>query len=291
MTLVETGHSATHPQGRPAAPGRRSRPIRDLLVRRLALGVLSVFIVSVLVYFATLVLPGDAATAILGQSATPQRVAALRAQLGLNQPAVLGYWRWLTGFVSGSFGHSLADGRAVLDVVSPRIVNSTVLVLLTVVVSTLVGVVTGAWAAFRKDRPVDDIMSVIALGASALPEFVVGVFVILVFSVKVFKWFPAVSIIPPGTTILAYPDKLVLPVLTLVIVVTPYVFRMVRAATVETVFNYPGIGLTLVAAVTNRDVPVIQFLVVVLAIIYVVLNILTDTAVLMVTPRRRLPRG
>lgn len=340
MSLIGTEEPKT---ATPPEPGRRPHPIRSLLLRRTPLGVLSVFIVSVLVYFATLVLPGDAATAILGQSATPQRVAALRAQLGLDQPAFLGYWKWLTGFLTGNFGASLADGRAVLDVVSPRIVNSTVLVVVTAVVSTVLGVVTGAWAAFRKDRPIDDILSVLALGASALPEFVVGVFVILIFSVKVFKWFPAVSLIPPGTTILAYPDKLVLPVLTLVIVVTPYVFRMVRAATVEalqsdyaevaelkgvsparlvfrhalpnalaptiqviglnllylaggivlveTVFNYPGIGLTLVAAVTNRDVPVIQFLVVGLAIIYVALNILTDTAVLMVTPRRRLPRG
>jgi peptide/nickel transport system permease protein len=158
----------------------------------------------------------------------------------------------------------------------------------------------------------------------------------------VFAWFPAVSILPEGEQIWDEPNKLVLPVVALVIVVTPSVFRMFRAslieamssdyvevatlkgastsrllfghalpnslaatiqvvglnllylaggiALVETVFQYPGIGLSLVAAITDRDVPVIQFLVVLLAIAYVFLNVATDVAVLLVTPRRRLPR-
>jgi peptide/nickel transport system permease protein len=164
----------------------------------------------------------------------------------------------------------------------------------------------------------------------------------MIFAVTVFTWFPAVSILPVGEHIWDQPTKLVLPVLALVIVVTPYVFRMFRAsliealnsdyvevatlkgastqrllfghalpnalaatiqvvglnllylaggiALVETVFQFPGIGLALVAAITDRDVPMIQFLVVLLAVAYVLLNIATDIAVLLVTPRKRLPR-
>jgi peptide/nickel transport system permease protein len=331
------------PASEAARPAGRPHPIRSLIARRAGLGIVSLFLVSLLVYFATLILPGDAATAILGQSATPERVAALRKQLGLDQSTVAGFWSWLGNFLSGNFGKSLADGRAVTEVVGPRLVNSAVLVVTAAVVSTVLGVLLGAVAARVKDRPLDDVMSVLALAASALPEFVVGVFVTVIFSVKVFHWFPAVSLIPPGETVLHYPDRVVLPVLTLVIVVTPYVFRMVRAATiealssdyaevaelkgvgtarlvlrhalpnalaptiqviglnllylaggivlVETVFNYPGIGTTLVGAVTNRDVPLVQFTVLLLALVYIVVNIATDALVLLVTPRRRLPRS
>jgi peptide/nickel transport system permease protein len=206
----------------------------------------------------------------------------------------------------------------------------------------VLGAVGGVIAAYRRDKPFDDITSVMSLVASALPEFVVGVLVVFVFAVGIVNWFPAVSILPPEQRIWDQPDKLILPTLTLVIVTTPYMYRMVRAAViealnseyaevaelkgvsagrllfrhalpnaiapavqvfglnvlylaggivlVETVFQFPGIGLTLVNAITGRDVPVLQFIVILLAIFYVTLNILTDIIVLLATPRRRAPR-
>jgi peptide/nickel transport system permease protein len=326
-----------------AAPTVRSRrPIVRLLALRIPLGILSVFLVSAIVYLATVILPGDAARAILGQSATPARLAALRHQLGLDHPALQSYWDWLTNFLSGHYGNSLASQVPVTTIVKPAILNSAVLVLVTSVVSTILGVVSGVTAAHRKDTVVDHVGSVLALVANAIPEFVVGVFTVIVFSVGVFQWFPAVSILPPGEHIWDQPEKLVLPTLTLVIVVTPYMFRMVRASViealrsdyaevaelkgvsntrllylhalpnamppavqvfglnllylaggivlVETVFQYPGVGLTLVNAISDRDVPVIQFLVVLLATFYVFLNIATDAVVLLLTPRRRVSR-
>lgn len=335
-TLEATGAIATKPKGRAA------HPIRSVLVSRLVTGVVSVFIISIVVYAATLVLPGDAATAILGQQATPQRLAELRAQLHLDQSPVSGYLSWISSALHGDFGTSLTQGGRVWDLMAPRLANSIVLIVVTAIISTILGVLLGMWAAARRDSWVDHSLSVTALVASALPEFVVAVFVVMIFGVTVFTWFPAVSILPEGEHIWNEPNKLVLPVVALVIVVTPYVFRMFRAALiealssdyvevatlkgastsrllfghalpnslaatiqvvglnllylaggialVETVFQYPGIGLALVAAITDRDVPVIQFLVVLLAIAYVFLNIVTDVAVLLVTPRRRLPR-
>jgi peptide/nickel transport system permease protein len=289
-----------------------------------------------------LVLPGDAATAILGQQATPERLVELRHQLHLDQSAIGGYLSWANAALHGDFGTSLTQGAPVWDLMVPRLANSIVLIVATAIISTVLGVLLGMWAAARRDSWVDHSLSVTALVASSLPEFVVAVFVVMVFAVTVFAWFPAVSILPEGEHIWNEPSKLVLPVVALVIVVTPYVFRMFRAslieamssdyvevatlkgasttrllfghalpnslaatiqviglillylaggiALVETVFQYPGIGLSLVGSITDRDVPVIQFLVVLLAIAYVFLNVATDVAVLLVTPRRRLPR-
>jgi peptide/nickel transport system permease protein len=208
--------------------------------------------------------------------------------------------------------------------------------------STIIGVVLGALAAARRDKILDNTVSIVSLVASALPEFTVGVFVVLFLAFKLPTGLPALSILPAGASILDQSNKLVLPVVTLTIVCTPYVFRMTRAAVidalvsdyaevarlkgvserrlvfrhalpnalapiiqvvglnllylaggivlVESVFQFPGIGLALVSAVTSRDVPVIQFLVLLLAVFYVVVNILTDLAVLLVTPRKRRPR-
>lgn len=321
------------------AGARAGHPVRSMLMWRVPLGLLSVVLVGILTYLATRVLPGDAAEAVLGQYATPAALASLRADLGLNQSVLSGLLSWFGNFAAGRYGDSLATHQPVTDLVLPRLANSAVLVVVVALVSTVVGVVVGVTAAHRRDSIFDDATSVVALVVSALPEFVVGVLVIFVFSVGILNWFPSVSIIPPDQRIWDQPSKLVLPALTLVIVTTPYMFRMVRAAMiealtsdyaevaqlkgantarllfrhalpnaiapgiqvfglnllylaggivlVETVFQYPGIGLTLADAVRTRDVSVLQFIVVLLAIFYVLLNILTDLLVLLTTPRRR----
>ena len=340
MSLTPT---ATLPEGveKPLNAPKRDHPVWSLVWRRGLLGVVSVIIVAVIVYFATLVLPGDAATSILGNQATPARIAALRHQLGLDKSVVNGFLSWITGLLHGDFGTSLTTRQPVGSLIGPRIENSAVLVVLASLLSTIIGVVLGALAAARRDKWLDNTMSVGALAASSLPEFTVGVFVVVILAVKLSLGLPALSILS-GSSILNEPIKIVLPLVTLVIVTTPYVFRMTRAAVidalisdyaevarlkgvsnrrlifrhalpnsfapifqviglnllylaggivlVETVFQYPGIGLALVSAVTSRDVPVLQFLVVVLSVFYVVMNLLTDVAVLLATPRKRYPR-
>jgi peptide/nickel transport system permease protein len=304
---------------------------------------MTIVLIAILVYAATTVLPGDAATAILGQQATPARVHLLRDQLGLNAPVITRFLHWAGQALQGNFGNSLSLQAPVTSLVGVRMANSAILVGLVAVISTILGVVSGVFAAFRRDGVFDTVGSVIALIASSLPEFVVAIFVVMFLGVNVFQIFPAISLLPPGASILTAPNKLIMPVITLVIVVTPYVFRMSRGAMiealdgdyvefakmkgvplrrilfhhalpnalapviqvvglnllylaggivlVETVFDYPGIGQLLVSSIQNRDVPMIQFIVLALAVFYVVLNVVTDVGVLLVTPRKRFPRS
>ncbi len=333
--------------------GLATRPILSMVLRRLALGVLTIIMIAIIVYAATTVLPGDAATAILGHDATPKRIEKLRLELGLDEPLLTRFWHWATNAIHLDFGNSLGEAapatsrgtvasNSVTSLAAERIENSAVLVLISAVISTVIGLLTGVYAAYRRDGFFDTVGSVLSLVASALPEFVVAIFCVLIFATGVFTWFPAISVLEPGVSILSEPEKLVLPVLALVIVVTPYMFRMTRGAMiealdsdyvefarlkgastsrialrhalpnalapiiqvvglnllflaggivlVETIFSYPGIGLMLVNAINGRDVPEIQYIVILLAVFYVLLNIVTDICVLLVTPRRRYPR-
>ena len=229
VSQVISATSADPPERRRAA-----HPATKLLMWRLPLGVASVVVVSVFTYLATRVLPGNAAEAILGQQATPASLARLDKQLGLNQSTLGGLTHWAGDFLSGHFGTSLSNGRTVTGVVLPQLVNSAVLVIVVALASTVLGVVAGVFAAHRRDGKFDDVASVLSLIASALPEFVIGVLVVFVFSVGVLHWFPAVSILAPGQRIWNQPEQdCAACARPLVIVTTPYMFRMVRAAMIE----------------------------------------------------------
>jgi len=332
---------------------RTAHPIRHLVIVRAAYGVLTLVLVSVIVFAATQVLPGNAAYAVLGHTATPASLHALENELGLNESPVTQYWHWVTGVVHGDLGNSLVAGgsglggggaakQSVSSLVGPRLVNSGFLVLLAGLVSTLIGVALGLWAALRRDKFSDHALSVGLLAVAALPEFVVGIVLVLVFASLVFHVLPGVSVLGPSQRPWDHLNLLVLPVATLTLVTVPYTFRMVRAATIEAlesdyvemarlkglserrvllrhalpnavaptiqviglnflylaggivvvefVFAYPGIGQGLVNAVSDRDIPTIQFIVLVLAAFYVAMNILTDVIALAASPRRRFAR-
>jgi peptide/nickel transport system permease protein len=329
-------------QAQQAAASGDGHPIARLVRRRVAIGVLTLFLVSVVVFLATEVLPGNAAYAILGRNANPARVRALENALHLNRGLLDQYWVWISGLFTGNLGHSLVNGMPVWSYVEPRIVNSAVLVFVTGAIGSLLGVVLGAIAALRKDGWFDHVTSVVMLAVTSLPEFVIAIALIILLSTVVWHVLPAVSLLPPGSYAWDQPQLLVLPVATLVIVIVPYTMRMMRAAMVEAlesdyvemarlkgvpewrtvllhalpnaiaptiqviglgflylaggvvvveyVFNFPGIGQGLVYAVNARDIPVIQFIVLVLAAFYVVMNIVTDVIALMATPRRRIAR-
>ena len=313
-----------------------------MVIVRICLGLITIFAVSVVIFLATQALPGNAAYAVLGHSATPQRLKALEDQLHLNRSLPSQYGSWISGVLRGNFGTSLANGESVSSLIGPRLVNSAVLVIGAGLIGTLFAGILGLIAAARRDKLFDHIASVIALTVTALPEFVVAIAVVIVFSVNVFHIFPAVSVIPPGTSPLSDLSALVLPIATLALVIAPYIFRMMRGAMIEAlesdyvemaelkgisrkrvllvhalpnslppviqvvglnllylaggivvveyVFNYPGIGAALVDAVSNRDIPTIQFIVLVLAAFYVFVNITTDVVALLASPRRRAAR-
>jgi peptide/nickel transport system permease protein len=340
MVSPELAPDAGVPRAAVARTRSPWRDIRALVARRIALGVVTLLVVSIVVFAATQVLPGNAAYAVLGHAATPQAIRALEKEMGLDRSAVSQYWSWFSGLFRGDLGKSLANGESVGSLIGPRLENSAFLVALSGILGTLIGVLLGLWAALRRDKPVDHVLSVTLLALTSLPEFVVGIVLVLVLAAVVFHLLPAVSVINPGQAPWDSLKLLILPAATLIVVTVPYLFRMVRAATIEAleseyvemarlnglsplrvllrhalpnaiaptiqviglnflylaggivvvefVFDYPGIGQGLVDAVSDRDIPIIQFTVLVLAAFYVFMNIVTDVIALLATPRRLL---
>jgi peptide/nickel transport system permease protein len=239
-----------------------------LLLRRIGLGLLTLWLVSLIVFAAVLALPGDAATAILGKEATPDRVAALRDQLHLNDSVISQYFQWLGGLLTGDLGTSAATQEPVSDLLSARVGNSVFLVLVASVVALPLSLQIGVWTAMRRDRAADHITSTVTLVLAALPEFVIAIALVLLFATSVFHVLPAVSLLPPGTHAWEDPDVVVLPAATLVLAVTPYISRIMRGSMVEvleseyvTMARLKGLPERTVIwrhAVPNAIVPAIQ---------------------------------
>jgi peptide/nickel transport system permease protein len=210
------------------------RGISGFILRRLLLGLLTLFLVSLVVFAATQALPSDPARAILGRTATPESLKALREQLNLNHSVVSQYTHWLGGIFTGDLGNSLAArGEPVTKVLGKRLENSAVLVLLAAVISIPLSILLGVISARRRDGPLDHTMSLVLLALAALPEFVVGIALVLLFATRVFHVLPAVSLIPPDSSPWQNLKELVLPTVTLVLAVSPYVARIMRASMVE----------------------------------------------------------
>jgi peptide/nickel transport system permease protein len=204
-----------------------------MIVKRLLISVLVLLVVSLLVFGATLLLPGDPARAILGQQATPERVAALSEQLGLNAPVGERYLSWLGGILTGDLGFSAATQGPVSDLLAGRLAASGLLLVLTALVSTPVALALGAWAAVRRGSRTDSALSGSSLVLAALPEFVIGVLLVVLLATSVFQVLPSVTLARPGEPVWTRPEQLVLPVVTLALVVIPYVVRMTRATLSE----------------------------------------------------------
>ncbi len=177
---------------------RAPHPVAKLLVQRVALGVVTLWVVSVVIFAATQVLPGNAAVAILGHSATPSALHALERQLHLNRSVFVQYRSWISGILGGHPGTSLVNGMPVWSLVGPAATNSAVLVGLSGIIGTIIGVGLGAVVALRKDSLLDHVSSVLALAVTALPEFVVAIAMIILFATVVWDVLPAVSMVPPG---------------------------------------------------------------------------------------------
>ena len=207
--------------------------ISGFIVRRLLLGLLTMFAASLIIFGATQALPGDAARSILGRAAQPESLAALRHQLGLDKPVWQQYWEWISGVFTGDLGSSLANGLAVTDVLGERLLYSSFLMLIAAAISIPFGIVLGAVSARKRDSAFDQTAGVATLGLAALPEFVVGITLAVLFSTTVFHILPSVVVTEEGVGPWHYPKEFVLPVLTLVIAVVPYTSRIMRASTVE----------------------------------------------------------
>jgi peptide/nickel transport system permease protein len=203
--------------------------MKRLLAERAGLGLLTLLAVSALLFFGTNFLPGDVASALLGQEATPEALHNIRAALGLDQPAWLRYLHWLGGAVHGDFGMSLTSARPVGAQVLPRLGNTLLLASLAALVSVPLAVGLGLLAAMREGGITDRLASMLSLVTISVPEFFVGYVLTLVFAVQL-GWLPSLAIMHGGMTLLERLAAIALPVATLVIVVLAHMLRMTRSA-------------------------------------------------------------
>jgi len=209
-------------------------PLLKLILIRIGLGVLTLFLVSVVVFVATQALPGDTAKAILGrEAANVDRYEALKEQLGLNKPMAEQYFSWLGGVVTGDLGDSLAQGAPVTGLLGSKVLNSFILVFVAALVSVPVSLLLGSITALRRDSKFDGGVTVGSLALAALPEFVIGMILILLFATQVFKILPATSRVDSSVPIYQQIDLFILPALTLTLAVAPYITRILRASTIE----------------------------------------------------------
>ncbi len=248
------------PRRRPALPAaleRHRHPVAHYVARRVGAGFLTLLAFSVVVFLATSVLPGDAASAILGKNATGPQLRELRELMGLDVSLPEQYWTWISGLVQGDLGNSAAGYAAGGEVsiagqIGDKLVNSLVLAGLAfwpiVILSIAVGVLTALYA----NRWPDHLLSGVTLLPAALPEFVLGALLLAVFF-SALDVLPPVSIIPAGQSALSSPEQLVLPVLTLVGVTVGAAARMVRAGMLESLAA-PSVDVARLNGISERRV-------------------------------------
>lgn len=203
-----------------------------LVTKRLGLGLLTLFVVSILIFFAVELLPGDIAQAVLGQGATDETVAALREQLGLDRPAPIRYLDWLAGAVTGDFGVSLVSGERVSEAISDRFVNTLFLATYAAVIAVPVAITLGIITALYRNTILDRVANVATLTTISSPEFFLGYILILLLAVRA-SMFPAIASLGGDMTFLELLERTFLPMLTLVLVVTAHMMRMTRAAIIN----------------------------------------------------------
>jgi peptide/nickel transport system permease protein len=312
--------------------------VLQFIIRRLAFMALTLFIVSIVIFAVTEVLPGDAAQSILGTQATEESLAALRERLNLDQPAYIRYVDWLFNAVQGDFGTSLRMNVPVLPLLMERLGNSLALAGLALLISVPLAITLGVLAGLRRGKPEDHTITVGTLAGVSMPEFVVGVVLILIFS-STLSLLPSSSLMEPDENPFSNPAILVLPSITLLAVTLAHTTRMTRASmisvmqsdyvrtailkglpwrrvvvrhalpnallptitivainigwmiggliVVETVFSYPGLGQLIINAITNRDVPLMQGVALLVTFIYAFANLIADVLYTLLNPKIR----
>ena len=318
-------------------------PLARFVLRRTGAGILTLFVVSVFIFAATELLPGNVATAVLGREATPEAVEAITKQLHLDESPVVRYEHWLTGLLHGDLGKSTAaeaagSNASVASLTGKRFLNSTILALLTLACFVPIGLALGVFLGTRPGSKIDHWISLGAVAVISLPEFVTGTVLIIIFA-QYLGVLPTASFVLPGQSVFSTPSILVLPVMTLLAASLAQMIRMVRAGVVdalntpysemavldgitpfrvttmyalrnsiapviqvvalnlqwlvggivvtETLFDYPGIGQELVQAVNLRDIPTVQSVGLIIAAVYITINIVADLLVVFAIPKLR----
>ena len=310
----------------------------DLLVRRLALGVVTVWLVSVIIFAGMEVLPGDACTVVLERDAQGEVLENCRKNLGLDRSAFERYLSWAAGAVRGDFGVA-ADGQTKISTeVALRVKNSILLAFGALVVGVPLAIFLGVVAGLARDRFPDIFVSTAAIFAMTIPEFVSATILVLILSIWL-GWLPAVVLTPADAPMLDFWPEFIPAVIVLIMVMVAHIMRMVRSSVievmaseyvqmatlkgvpywrivfkhalpsallpainvvaltvawllggvvvVEVVFNYPGIGRMMIDAISDRALPLIQALVMLIAATYVLVNLVADLMSMLFNPRLR----
>ena len=309
-----------------------------LVLQRLLWSLLVFALVAVVIFVLLELLPGDAATAYLGRTATPARTAQLRERLGLDRPAVVRFAAWTSGVLRGDFGTSLARRAPVATFLWVRLRNSLLLGLLATLISVPLSLLLGVLAGLTRDRWPDLLLSLLALFSISLPEFVIDTLLIFSFSLH-FTLLPAVTLVDAAAPLAELLPYTVLPTATLTLMLSGYLLSLMRTSiidalrsehvqmarlkglpplrvllwhalpgalapvvtasamiiawiignlvVVEAVFNYPGIGTLALNAIQDRDLPMVQAIVLVLAGCHLLINLLADLLTLALNPQLR----
>ncbi len=205
-------------------------PIVRLLAQRIALSLLLLFLVSVLIFAGTIILPGDVAQSILGQSATPEALANLRAELGLNEPPVARYFSWLGGVLQGDLGTALTSGQDIAESIGKRLGNTLFLAFWSAIIAVPLAIFLGLLAVRYRERWPDKLISAITLASISVPEFLIGYILMFFIGVKLRLFSPTAISYRADADLFTKLEAIALPVAVLTLVVLAHMMRMTRAA-------------------------------------------------------------
>ena len=223
-----------------------------MVTKRIVFGVLTMFIISLLIFVGVEALPGDLAEAVLGQNATPETVKAFRAELKLDLPAHIRYFSWINDFMHGDLGNSLANNRPIAEVIGWRFANSLFLACMTALFAIPIAILLGLLAAIYRDTFFDKFISITTLSAISLPEFFVAYILIALLSVQIML-FPSISAINDQMSFLQKMHAVFLPCLTLTLVVVGHMMRMTRAAIIN-VLSSPFIEMAKLKGIPRKRI-------------------------------------
>lgn len=309
------------------------------VLNRILSVILTLILITLVTFAITNILPGDVAMMIMGTQSNPEALAGLRESLGLNDPLLVQYGRWIGGMVTGEWGDSLIFKKPIAELLSQKIVASSLIVIMSMTIALAAAVPLGVWAAVHRDKWQDSVSSTTALLGVSLPDFFWGIVMILVFA-KWLGWFPSSGFVDPSENLLLAMQHAFLPSLALGLGLMAHLTRMTRSTmtgilgqefirvarakgltertviwryalanaigpvitiaglqvgylfgsiiVMESLFNYTGMGWLTYQALLNRDMPLIQATVFVIAAVVMLTNLVVDLLYLLIDPRIRL---
>ena len=226
--------------------------MQRMVIQRIFIGIITLWVVSIMVFVGTSILPGDVAEIVLGQAATPESLAAYRAERGLDQPLYMQYLSWLSGMMTGDLGTSKAGGASISSLIGGRFGNTMFLAGIVAIIAVPLSVALGLLAAMYPGTWIDRTLTFGTLSLISVPEFFIATFMVLILAVKL-HWLPAIAHIAPEDSFLEMIRGLAMPLITLIIVVAAQMIRMTRAGILN-VMNSPYIEMAILKGVKRRRI-------------------------------------